>query len=587
MPDFWYGLAARVLVRAGSIDPAGYRDGALGSLEAVTDNAAWVLVAVATEQEAEDPLSLCRQQLDAAEGALTCLLSEHVREHQRLYRRASLSLGRPLPDMTTDRLVEMVRAAGDIPPRYFSLLYSYARYLLICCSRPGSWPANEQGVWALEVCGPEETQMHVDINIEENYWLAEIANLSECHLPLLDFVEELLPKMRHAARQIYGCRGVYIAISTDGQSVVIPGLWGMWTGAAGWLAQHFWQHWEYTQDDAFLRDRAYPFLKEVAAFYLDFLVEDEDGYLITCPSVSPEQIMAERRTQYFGRPTGWALMCTNATMDIAIITEVFANLIAASQELRVDAVLRERWQEVLDRLAPWPVDGSGALREFPPGQEAGPHDLWPAQGQIIGHLYGLFPGESISVDETPELIDPARKALIRSGILRRLAEMQNWRVCCLARLLDGETALLSLSDVARRHFTRGLCGLNAWTGNPEEASVFLVDANLGMGAAIAEMLLQSHLGVIRILPALPEAWSTGKLAGWRARGGFTLDIAWDRGVVEELVLHAECDSPCRIRFDRPHKPLRLLGSGGSVPYEVLADGSIEFNTSGGMTYEVI
>ena len=280
-------------------------------------------------------------------------------------------------------------------------------------------------------------------------------------------------------------------------------------------------------------------------------------------------------------------MCMNATMDIAIVTEVFTNLLAASQELGEDADLRPRWRDVLEHLAPWPVDEEQGLREFPPGQEAGPKELWVAQGEIIGHLYGLFPGESITVDETPEMIEPARKALLRSGIVRRLAEMQNWRVCCLARLYDAQTALLSLSDVTRRQFTRGLCGLNAWTGNPDEASVFLIDANLGVGAAIAEMLLQSHLGVIRVLPALPEEWPTGRIRGWRARGGFTVDVAWQDGAIQELTIRADQEGECRIRPYRRHAPIRMESSGVPVAYEETADGAVEFTALGGAIYEVI
>ena len=328
-------------------------------------------------------------------------------------------------------------------------------------------------------------------------------------------------------------------------------------------------------------------MKEVAAFYLDFLIKDEEGHYITCPSHSPEQIMAGRETQLFGRPTGWSVMCMNATTDIAIITEVFTNLLAASRELGVDVEFRPRWQDVLAHLAPWPVDKEQGLREFPPGQEAGPKELWVAQGEVIGHLYGLFPGESITVDETPEMIEPARKALLRSGIVRRLAEMQNWRVCCLGRLHDAQTALFSLSDVARRQFTRGLCGLNAWTGNPDEARVFLIDANLGIGAAIAEMLLQSHLGVIRVLPALPTEWSTGRIRGWRAKGGFTVDVAWAGGTIRELAIRADHEDACRIRLGRPHAPIRMHKDGVSVEYEESTDGTVEFRALVGAVYEVI
>lgn len=584
--DFQFALAARVIHKGGTFDSEGYKDGQSASLMLKGADEIWILIAIATDEERDDPLALCTEHLNEAAAKLETLKQEHIKEHQRLFHRAYLSLGDPLPEKSIDQLVMDMRAQEPFPA-FYALLFNYARYLLISSSRPGNWPANEGGIWCEDLCGHEETQYHFDNNIEQNYWPAEVSNLGECTEPLFDFIDQLRPSGRKAARDLFGCRGVYFGISTDGQYAAIPGAWVAWTGAAAWLANHFWWHWEYTQDVKFLRERAYPYLKEIADFYLDFLIKDEDGYYITCPSHSPEQVMKGRENlQIFGRPKGWSVMCVNATMDIALITEVFTNLLAASEQLNLDIDKRPKWRDVLEHLRPWPIDNEQGLREFPPGQEVlEGTEMWIANHFLIPHLYPLFPGELITVDETPQLAKAAKKALQIMSATRIGGEAISWRACCWARLLDVEAAMICLRRIAQSQFTKGLCGLCTWGEPPGAAGAFLVDTNFGTAAAVAEMLLQSHRGVIRILPALPENWGKGEAKGWRARGGFELNFSWRGGCIEHLSIISIIGGSCCIRFYRPTPAVDVRTTEGKkVKTKWVSDNEVIFETVKGETY---
>ncbi len=497
-----------------------------------------------------DPEALCRSRLAAASNTTWPKSREqNIAEHQRLFRRVELSLGGPdlSAKPTDERLAAVQNGVED--PQLLVTYFQFGRYLLLSSSRPGTLPANLQGLWAQGLTPPWSADYHVNINIQMNYWPAETTNLSECHLPLFDFTDMLRAPGHRTAQTAYGCGGFVVHYTTTpwGQTALTGAtVYGLWQGGGGWLALHFWEHYLFTGDRKFLRERAYPVLKEAAEFYLDFLVEEQHtGHLVAGPSSSPEN-------RYKTPDGSQADVDMGTAMAQEIVNEVFTALVRASETLEADQAFRTKVAAARNRLAPLQIGRFGQIQEWS-------HDFEEADPghRHMSQLFALHPGASITLRGRPELATAARKT-----IERRLAHggghtgwSRAWIVNFWARLEDGDAAHENLQALLRKSTLP-----NLFDTHPP----FQIDGNFGGTAAIAEMLVQSHAGEIALLPALPKAWPEGRVRGLRARGGLEIDIAWQGGKPVSAKLTAALDGTHRLRAPSGSRITEIRSGPGRV-----------------------
>jgi alpha-L-fucosidase 2 len=540
-----FQLRARVTAQGGKSSAGGE------SLSVSGADSATILVAAATSYRSYkdvsgDPESLTRATLDAASGrTFDAMRRAHVAEHRRLFRRVALDLGTTAASkLPTDERIRNFASSDD--PQLAALYFQYGRYLLISCSRPGSQPANLQGLWNEAMTPPWESKYTININTEMNYWPAEVTNLAELTEPLVRMVSEMAETGAHVARVHYGARGWVAHHNTDLWRAAAPidgPVWGMWPTGGAWLCKHLWDHYEFGGDREFLA-RVYPVMRGASLFFLDTLVEEpKHHWLVTSPSLSPEN----------RHPFGTSIVA-GPTMDEQIIRDLFTDTIRAAEILGVDVDLREQMAKARARLAPNQIGRAGQLQEWLEDWDTQAPEL---NHRHVSHLYGLYPSAQITPRDTPELAAAARKSLEMRGD-ESTGWATAWRLNLWARLLDAEHAyrILTLLLAPQRTYP------NMFDAHPP----FQIDGNFGGAAGIAEMLLQSHAGEIELLPALPREWPAGSVHGLRARGGFEVDIVWRDGRLVYANVRSLSGNAARLRYGAVTRVLKLR-RGGSLRWD--------------------
>lgn len=511
--------------------------------------------------EGKDPSREAIANMDKATGkSYEELKRSHIADYQNLFKRVFFDLGLDKKAVSLPTNKRLVRFNEDKPDNQLqALYYQFGRYLLISSSRTGSVPANLQGIWNPHVQPPWGSNYTMNINTEMNYWLAENTNLSECHIPLFNFIENLSKNGAKTAQVNYGIdqgwtahhnSDVWAKTSPTGGYEWDPkgaARWAAWPMSGAWLSTHLWEHYLYTSDKQFLQEQAYPLMKGAAAFMLEWLIEDENGYLVTNPSTSPEN--------EFGIDGNKYEISVASTMDMAIIREIFNDCIRAGEVLGNDKDFQEELKKAKAKLYPYHIGQYGQLQEWFKDWDD-PED----NHRHLSHLFGLFPGGHITVNHTPKLAAAAKQSLLHRGDESTGWSMA-WKINWWARLKDGNHAYKILES-----------GLNYINPSQNEVQMsgggtypnlfdahppFQIDGNFGGTAGITEMLMQSHAGEISLLPALPDEWPIGSIKGIKARGNFTIDLNWKNTRLVQAKIYSGTGGNCRLRTNIPVKVVEV------------------------------
>jgi alpha-L-fucosidase 2 len=480
------------------------------------------------------------------------LVQRHEREYKGWFDQMTLTLGIATEDnIPTDQRILNAKS-GKTDLHLEKVLFDFGRYLLISSSRPGTNPANLQGLWNQHISAPWNADYHLNINLQMNYWPAEVTNLSELHGPLFDFTDALIENGKKPASTNFNMKGAMLPHTTDLWKIPFlqarTAYWGSWIGAGAWLGRHYWEHYLFTLDKEFLEQRALPAFEQIAQFYSDWLIMDpRDGLLVSAPSTSPEN-------QFINEKGDHAASTMGAAMDQQLISDIFTIYLKSSELLGKRSTLADKVQSQLAQLRPGIQLGTDGRilewdREYEETEKGHRH---------MSHLYAFHPGADVTKDGSPEYFEAVRKTLDY-----RLANggagtgwSRAWLINFSARLMDGEMA----HDHIKHLLSTGLYN-NLFDAHPP----FQIDGNFGYTAGVAEMLIQSHEeNIIRVLPALPKAWQSGTVKGIRARGGFTLDFSWNEGQLKTLKVHSS-----------QGKNVTLIADGSELDLQIKAGESIE------------
>ena len=521
-----------------------------------------------------DPRARVEAGVAAAAGkTFEALKASHVKEHRRLFHRAEMTLPATANSLLpTDERLKGFDGAND--PSLAALVFQFGRYLLISSSRPGTQPANLQGLWNKDQNPMWDSKYTTNINTEMNYWPAEVGNLAECAEPLFRMIRELTDQGSQVARENYGGRGWVFHQNTDIWRVAAPmdgPSWGTFTTGGAWLATHLWEHYLFTGDREFLKEY-YPVLKGSAEFFLDFLVpHPRYGWLVTNPSTSPENFPAvPGQVPFFDEITMFKTttsICAGSTIDMQILNDLFGCAAQAADTLGVDGEFKAKVLAAKARLAPMRIGPRGNLQEWLEdwGETEKSH-------RHISGLWGLFPGHQISVRRTPRFADGSKVVLEQRGLSGN-GWSSAWKAACWARLGSASKAMENFTYAMHNYTTQSLFSICS--------GAMQVDGSLGMAAAVGEMVLQSHEDELAFLPAVPESWHDGEVKGLCARGGFEVGFRWKAGRVESATVLSKNGNPCRVRST---VRLEVASEGKPVGAVRTEPGLLEFGTAAGETY---
>ncbi|MFS4454949.1 glycosyl hydrolase family 95 catalytic domain-containing protein [Maribacter sp. 2304DJ31-5] len=546
------GFESRMLINSDATDIS-FSNGILNIIGAKTLN---LYMTAATDYKNEYPEYTGRDYEALNQKTIAALsdkkyedvLAEHIADYSNLYSRVALQLGMVEKDSiaTDQRLANYTSGTPD--PALEALFFQYGRYLLISSSRPGTMPANLQGKWNEELRPAWAADYHANINVQMIYWPAEVTNLSECHEPLIDYIDKLRAPGRQTAKDFFNADGWIVNTMNNPFGFTAPGWefpWGFFPGGAAWYGRHVWEHYQYTQNEDFLRDKGYPIMKEAALFWLDYLTEDKEGYLISSPSYSPE---------HGGISTG-------AYMDIQMVWDLFTNCIVASDVLKNDIDFKDKLVRAKAKLLPLKIGKWGQLQEW--NEDV---DDPESKHRHVSHLYALYPGFQIDPINTPKLAEAAKTTLDARGD-GGTGWSIGWKVNFWSRLLDGDHAHKMLkrsinyineskgyrAEGGSSYANSGGIYSNMFSTHPP----FQLDGNMGGAAGMAEMLIQSHAGTVHLLPALPTAWNTGKVSGLKARGNIEVDMQWEKGKLTRVALLSNSNTKVIVKYNDVEKEIAL------------------------------